>query len=73
MAYTKQDWVNGPDGGTPTSAARLNHMENGINDAHSRISDLLENRIPSLQADLDAAITTLQSEISDLRQQVESG
>lgn len=30
MAYTPQAWVNGKDGGTPLSAARLAHMEDGI-------------------------------------------
>lgn len=30
MAYSKQTWTNGPDGGTPLSAARLNHIEDGI-------------------------------------------
>lgn len=30
MAYAKQTWNNGADGGTPQSAARYNHMENGI-------------------------------------------
>ena len=30
MAYEKQNWADGDDGGTPLSAARLNHMEDGI-------------------------------------------
>jgi hypothetical protein len=30
MAYVKQTWVDGQAGGTPVSAARLNHMEDGI-------------------------------------------
>lgn len=33
MAYTEQNWENGSAGGTPISAARLNHMEAGIGDA----------------------------------------
>lgn len=28
--YTKQTWLNGPDGQTPLDADRLNHMESGI-------------------------------------------
>lgn len=28
--YTKQYWINGPDGETPLDAVRLNHMEDGI-------------------------------------------
>lgn len=30
MAYVKQSWKDGKDGGTPISAARLNHIEDGI-------------------------------------------
>lgn len=30
MSYSKQTWVDGPSGGTPLSAARLNFMEAGI-------------------------------------------
>lgn len=35
MSYTKQSWADGPAGGTPISAARLNHMEDGIASASS--------------------------------------
>lgn len=38
MAYTKQTWFNDPAGGTPLSAARLNHMEEGIDDADIRLT-----------------------------------
>ena len=31
--YEKQDWVDGVDGGTPVSAERLNHIEEGIFEA----------------------------------------
>ena|SRR5699024_4513599 len=30
MAYEKQEWKDGEDGGTPISAERLNHIEEGI-------------------------------------------
>lgn len=30
MAYTKQEWRNGVEGNTPTSARRFTHMETGI-------------------------------------------
>lgn len=33
MTYTKQTWVNGSGGGTPISAARLNHIEDGLDGA----------------------------------------
>ena len=40
MAYTKQTWKNYPDTTTPLSAARLNHIEDGISNAASDVSDL---------------------------------
>src|SRR5690625_3431835 len=30
MAYEKQEWKNGEEGGTPITAERLNHIEEGI-------------------------------------------
>lgn len=30
MAYEQQEWKDGEDGGTPLSADRLNHIEEGI-------------------------------------------
>lgn len=35
MPYTKQTWTDGEAGGTPLSASRLAHMEDGIYDAAS--------------------------------------
>lgn len=35
MAYTRINWQDGPSGGTPLSAANLNHMDQGIADAHA--------------------------------------
>src|SRR5690606_37732064 len=46
MAYTRINWQDGPSGGTPLSAANLNHMDQGIADAH---------------ADLDALVRSLQA------------
>lgn len=43
MAYEEQVWVNGPGGGTPLVAARLQHMESGIKDASNRIDELEAN------------------------------
>lgn len=40
MAYDQQTWVLGITGGTALSAVRLNHMEQGIADAHTLIADL---------------------------------
>ena len=35
MAYDPHQWADGEDGGTPITAERLNHMEDGIEDAAS--------------------------------------
>src|SRR4051794_7422944 len=39
MSYVKQTWLDGKAGGTPASAARLQHIEDGIADIDTRISD----------------------------------
>lgn len=38
MSYTPQTWADGSGGGTPLSAARLNYMETGIDDADTRVT-----------------------------------
>ena len=43
IEYVKQLWKNGPSGGTPWSAARLNHMEEGIKANNDMISELNSN------------------------------
>jgi hypothetical protein len=48
MTYAKQNWVDGPGGATPISAARLNFMEQGISDAHN---------VPCARVYRDAAIS----------------
>ena len=40
MAYTKQQWGNG-DPATPVNAERLDHIEQGIADAHAALEELL--------------------------------
>lgn len=47
MAYSKQTWNNGVTGGTPINAARLNHMEDGI-----------ENPVDSIPSGTYAALVT---------------
>lgn len=32
MAYEKQEWKDGEEGGTPITAERLNHIETGISE-----------------------------------------
>lgn len=44
MTYEIQVWANGPGGGTPRSAQRLNHQEAGILDASQRL-DTLEPKV----------------------------
>lgn len=38
MTYEKQTWANRPDKSTPITAARLNHMEDGIELAASLVT-----------------------------------
>ena len=40
MSYTKKTWKNYPDTTTPITADNLNHMEDGIADAHTEINAL---------------------------------
>lgn len=35
MAYEPQEWADGEDGGTPITAERLNHIEQGIADVET--------------------------------------
>lgn len=55
MSYTKQQWVDFPAGGTPISAARLNHMEDGIASAGSSAA------ADAAQATANQALSTAQS------------
>lgn len=60
MAYTKQTWV---DGTSPRSAARFNHQEDGIKDAH----DLIDATIGSAtSAEVDALEFTTEAAYADL-------
>lgn len=54
MAYTPQTWTNGSAGGTPLSAARLTHMENGIEDADTRVT-AVESDVQAITDRLDDA------------------
>lgn len=46
MAYTKKTWVSGE---TPLSAENMNHIEQGVADAHNDISSL-NTKIPTIQS-----------------------
>lgn len=56
MAYTPKTWANGAGGGTPITAAELNRIEQGVDEAHDEIADLQEvvsdlaDRIAALEA-----------------------
>jgi len=39
MAYTVQAWNDGPTGGTPVTAARLAHIEQGIAAVDAAVAD----------------------------------
>jgi hypothetical protein len=45
IQYVKQVWKAGTSGGTPLSPDRLNHMEDGIKNNNSMISELSNNNI----------------------------
>ena len=53
MAYTKKTWVKGS---TPLSAENFNHMEQGIADAHTEITQL--------NSDLKDALVTQYAELN---------
>ena len=38
MGYEPQEWADGPGGGTPITAARLNHIEQGVADASGDVA-----------------------------------
>src|SRR5690606_4026894 len=46
MPYTPLEWKDGPQGGTPITAAALNRMEQGIVDAHT----VIDAATPGVQA-----------------------
>ena len=42
MSYTEQTWVNGPGGGTPLRATRLNHLEDGVEGVATKADTALQ-------------------------------
>ena len=51
--YAKQTWANGPGGGTPITAARLAHMEDGID----AVTETLEAVASVFVQQLDPEVT----------------
>ena len=43
MAYSRINFKNGVEGGTPLSAANMNHIEDGIVDLESTVNTISQN------------------------------
>ncbi|ORL15422.1 glycosyl hydrolase family 28-related protein [Prescottella equi] len=52
MPYDKQTWTNGPEGRTPISASRLNHLEDGV----ASRADAVHTHLPVDVTGFDAAV-----------------
>ena len=66
MTYTKQEWI---DQQTVISAARMDHIEDGIEAAHG-LADGLDGRLTAnegLTGDLDARLTTAEAGVAQLQ------
>lgn len=57
MAYTKQTWADDAAGGTPLSAARLNHIEDGVAGALDKINATVVITDPTNQTIASYTIT----------------
>lgn len=60
MAFTPKAWVDGTAGGTPITAAELNRIEDGIDEAHEEISTLPTPPAAGTAAQLTAGTDTAQ-------------
>ncbi|WNM65139.1 hypothetical protein SEA_STAP_24 [Mycobacterium phage Stap] len=65
MAYSKQSWENVPSTNTPLSADRLNHIENGIEEAHEGLDDKADLAHDHVLADV-TDVTASASEVNVL-------
>ena len=50
MAYTKTAWVNNT---TPINSTNLNHIEDGIEDVDTRVSDIESGNLDSRITDIE--------------------
>jgi lysophospholipase L1-like esterase len=66
MSYDEQTWVDGEDGDTPISAGRLNHIEQGIGDAHGAVTQLSVDTTTALATKAGAVHTHTQAEVTGL-------
>lgn len=77
MAYEKQEWKDGEEGGTPITAERLNHIESGINEINDKAdksslndkADKTDLDDYAKSADMDGKAS--QSDFEDLAARVE--
>lgn len=60
MAYEKQTWNDGVNGGTPVNAQRLRHMEQGITDAHTLVDEVYQEYVAGYLSPVavDQAVST---------------
>lgn len=63
MAYTPKVWADGSGGGTPITAAELNRMETGIEDADTRLDALALSTQESLDTKKNIGDTTSLAEL----------
>ena len=62
MTYTKQEWI---DQETVVSAARMDHIESGVEAAHG-LADDLDTRLTATEGDLDTRLTAAEGAIDAL-------
>ena len=62
MTYTKQEWI---DQETVVSAARMDHIESGVEDAHN-LADDLDTRLTATEDTLDTRLTAAEGAIDAL-------
>lgn len=58
MAYDKQAWQNAPSTETPLSAGALNHMEDGIADAHTLAESKADSEHTHVLADVTDVVAS---------------
>lgn len=68
MAYTPSTWADGEAGGTPITAAALNKIETGIDEAHTTADDAA----PASHTHAVGDVSGLQSIIDDLTARIEA-
>ncbi|MDH6283244.1 hypothetical protein [Prescottella agglutinans] len=67
MPYAKQIWSPGPDGRTPISAPRLNHIEEGIASRADAVHTHLPTDVTGFEAAVDDRIRDTMSNLRGSR------